>query len=147
MICRKKGERDKALSYYLKSEQICLKVGDRAGLGPSYNNIQSLYYQKQNWDKAIEYALKSEQIKMEVGDRAGLAFTYFNIGTIYLQKKEKPKADSYLILAGYIAVTQGMRHELEQMAWALNPVIEELGQEKFMEEGGRLCGERGIRLG
>jgi len=42
-IYSKKGEWDKALEYYLKSEKIMIEVGDRAGLGTTYNNIGLIY--------------------------------------------------------------------------------------------------------
>ena len=121
-----------------------IEVGNRAGLGPTYNNIGLIYDNKGAWDKALDYFLKSEKIMIEVGDRAGLVPTWFNIGAIYLKKHDKKGADRYLILAGYIALTQGMPHTLDQMAWALNPVIEEMGADRFMAEGRRLCEERGM---
>ncbi len=94
-----------------------------------------LYYEICNWQTALEYFLKSEKIMIEVGDSAGLVPTYFNIGTAYQKKKETEKANHYLILAGYIAKVQGMKHELSQMAWAFDPLIEKIGDEKFMERG------------
>jgi tetratricopeptide (TPR) repeat protein len=140
----KKGELDKAFTYLLKSKKIRIEVGDRAGLRTTYSNIGLLYGYKDKLDKALTYFLKAEQIQIELGDRNGLVTTYFNIGAIYLKKKDKKGADRYLILAGYIAVTQGMKHERDQMAWALTPVIEEMGADRFMAEGRRLCGERGM---
>jgi len=143
LIYANKNEWDKALTYILKSEQIRSEVGDRAGLGWTYNNIGWIYSNKDEWDKSLIYLLKSEQIWMEVGDRAGMVWTYFNIGRFYLNKQDKKRADKHFILAGYIAKTLGMKHELTQvMAWALNPLIEEMGEERFMEEGKRLLEER-----
>jgi tetratricopeptide (TPR) repeat protein len=140
----KKGEWEKALEYQNKSELIRIEIGDRAGLGWTYNNIGEIYSYKGEWDKALTYFLKAEQIWIEVGNRRGLAYTYFNIGTFYNEKNDKQKADSYFILAGYIAKTLGMTHELSEWSWALNPLIEEMGEERFMEDGKRLLEERGI---
>ncbi len=39
LIYDKKGEWDKALEYYLKSEKIRIEVGDKAGLAVTYFNI------------------------------------------------------------------------------------------------------------
>jgi len=143
VIYLRKSEWDKALTYYLKSEQILIEVGNREGLGFTYNNIGRIYSNKGQWDKALTYCLKSEQIRIEVGDRWGLAYTYLNIGTVYLKKNENIRANKYLILAGYIAKTLGMKHEFSsKWAWALNPLIEEMGEERFMEEGKRLLEER-----
>ena len=87
---------DKALEYYLKSEQIRIEVGDKAGLGTTYNNIGGIYSKKGEWDKALEYYLKSEQIRIEVGDKAGLGTTSFNIGIIYLKQKNFELAEEYV---------------------------------------------------
>jgi len=142
-IYSEKGQWDKALTYYLKSEYIKIEVGDRQGLGRSYNSIAEIYHKKGDLNKALTYYLKSEYIKIEVEDREGLSYTYFNIGTFYLQKNDKERADFYLILAGYIAKTLGMKHEYSsKWSWALNPLIEEMGEERFMEEGKRLLEER-----
>ena len=86
---------DKALEYYGKSEKILIEVGDKAGLGPTYNNIGLIYSNKGEWDKALEYYGKSEKILIEVGDKAGLGPTYNNIGGIYGNKGEWDKALEY----------------------------------------------------
>jgi len=139
----KKGDLDKALAYYLKSEQIKIEVGDRAELGPTYLGVGLIYFKKGELDKALMYFFKSEQIRIEVRDLSGLGWTYFNIGTFYLEKQNKKKADEYFILAGYIAKTLGMKYEVSYK-WLseLNPLIEEMGEERFMEEGKRLLEER-----
>ncbi|MGA1840555.1 MAG: CHAT domain-containing protein [bacterium] len=144
LIYDNKGEWDKALDYYLKSENIRIEVGDRAGLATTYNNIGLIYDNKGEWDKALDYYLKSENIRIEVGDRAGLVSTYFNIGTAYLNKNDKETGNKYIIIAGFIAMMQGMQYELSQMAWALEPVLKEIGGERFMEIGRKLARERGL---
>ena len=101
-----------------------------------------IYESIYDWDRALEYYLKSEKIIIEVGDRAGLGPTYFNIGTGYQQKGEHEKGAEYIIVASFIAMAMGMRHELSQMSWAIEPILNELGQEHFMEIGKRLYQQR-----
>ncbi len=144
LIYAKKGAWDRALSYYFKDEQITLEIGDQAGLGTTYNNIGLIYANKGDWDRALDYYLKDEQIMLEVGNRAGLVTTYFNIGTIHLHKKDKEKANNYLILAGYLATKLDMKHDLSEMAWALDPIIKEFGKERFLKLGKQLRAERGL---
>ena len=108
-------------------------------------NITGLIYNnKGEWEKALEYYLKAEKIGIEVGDRAGLAFTYFNIGVNYMKKNDTAEGNDYLILAGFIAMMQGMKHELSQMASALEPLLEKMGEERFMERGKKLAREKGL---
>ncbi|MDY6855716.1 MAG: tetratricopeptide repeat protein [Thermodesulfobacteriota bacterium] len=113
-------------------------------LGTTYNNIGGSYDNKGEWDKALAYYLKSEKIRIEVCDRAGLAYTYFNIGAVYLEKNDTKNGEDSIILGVYIAVTQGMKHELSQMEWALGPIIERIGQEAFIEKGRSLCKAKGL---
>ncbi|OEU82143.1 MAG: hypothetical protein BA865_01005, partial [Desulfobacterales bacterium S5133MH4] len=108
-IYYKKGDWDKALEYYLRSEKISLEVGDRAGLAATYNNIGLIYDKKGDWDKALEYYLKSEKISLEVGDRAGLATTYNNIGLIYSKKGDWDKALEYYLKSEKIMLEVGDR--------------------------------------
>ena len=61
-----KSEWDKALEYYLKSEQIRIDVGDKAGLGYTSLNIATVYYQ-QNDKTAIRYIDRSVAIFTELG--------------------------------------------------------------------------------
>jgi tetratricopeptide (TPR) repeat protein len=121
---------------------ISVEIGDKAGLAPTYNNIGSIYSKKGEWDKALEYYLKSEKILIEVGDKAGLTFAYFNFGTVLQSKGDQALGDQLIILAGFIAIQQGMKDELQQMNWALEPLIRQLGEKKFMEIGERLYAER-----
>jgi tetratricopeptide (TPR) repeat protein len=142
LIHSKKKEWKESLDNFIKSEKIMLEVGIKAGLARNYNNIGAIFDKKSDWDKALGYYLKSEKISLEVGDRAGLAYTYFNIGTIYLEKKDNEKANRYLPIAGYLAKTLGMKHGFSQMEWALTPLINELGEGKFMELGKKLYEEK-----
>ena len=62
----------------------------------------------------------------------------------YLNKNDKEAGNNYIILAGFIAMTQGMNYELSQMAWALEPVLKEIGEERFAEIGRKLAREKGL---
>ncbi|MGA1864315.1 MAG: tetratricopeptide repeat protein [bacterium] len=144
LIYYKKGEWNKALEFYLKSEKKWIEVGARARLAYTYNNIGLICSNKGEWDKALEFYLKSEKKLIEVGDRAGLASTYFNMGTAYLNKNDKETGNNYIILAGFIAMTQGMQYKLSQNARALEPILKEIGEERFMEIGRKLAREKGL---
>jgi len=39
-----------------------------------------------------------------------------------------------------------MKHELSEWSDLLNPLIEEMGEDRFMETGKKLCEERGIAV-
>ncbi|MGA1864319.1 MAG: CHAT domain-containing protein [bacterium] len=138
-----KGYWDESLYLHNVILEECINVKKRY-LGITYNNIGLIYSKKGEWNKALDFFIKSEKIRIEVGDRAGLAFTYFSIGTAYLNKNDKETGNKYIILAGFMAMMQGMKYEFSQMAWALDPVLNEIGEERFMEIGRKLVRERGL---
>jgi len=105
----KQKDNDRALEYYQKAETIRIEVGDRAGLGTTYNNIGLIYSKKGEWDRALEYYQKAETIRIEVGDRAGLATTYNNIGGIYSNKGEWDRALEYYLKDEAISLEVGDR--------------------------------------
>ncbi|MBN2443349.1 MAG: tetratricopeptide repeat protein, partial [Spirochaetales bacterium] len=144
LIYAKKGERDKALEYYLKSEKIMIEVEDKVGLGTTYNSIGLIYDKKGEWDKALEYYLKSEKILIEVGDKAGLVYTAFNINNVYMKKKEFESAIMYAALGFFTGKRLGMNHELAQMAWLLDFVREKVGEDELMRMGQEMAEKRGI---
>jgi len=79
---------------------------------------------------------------MEVGDQEGLALTWFNIGAIYtyFYKKisspfYKKKSKAFLLAASYLGTILGMDHEMTKWESFLKPVLDEIGEKKFMAEG------------
>ena len=105
-------EWDKALEFYFKSERIRIEVGDKAGLGTTYNNIGLIYDNKGEWDKALEFYFKSERISIEVGDKAVLGTTYNNIGSIYSNKGEWDKALEFYFKGERICIEVGDKARL-----------------------------------
>jgi len=60
------------------------------------------------------------------------------MGQLLLEKGDKKQGNDYIILAGFMARIMGLNGDLSKMAWALDPLIKEMGKEKFIEEGKRL---------
>ncbi len=71
MIYQARGEYEKALEYFLRSEEIFKKLGDKAALGGSYNNIGATYLLGSEYEKALEYFERSQENGKQVGDKAG----------------------------------------------------------------------------
>lgn len=102
-----------AIDWFLESEKRYKAVGDKAGLGTTYNNIGGIYDHKGDWDQALAYYHKSEQIRNEVGDKAGLGRTYNNIAALFYQQEDDAARD-YIDRAVAIFEQMGARHELQQ---------------------------------
>ena len=63
------------------------ELGDKKGMGNSYNNIGNIYKDQGNYEKALEYASKSLAIYEEIGDKKGMGNSNNNIGICLLRAK------------------------------------------------------------
>ena len=88
--------------------------------------------------------LQSEKITIEVGDKAGLAYTSFSISSVYYQKKEFDSARPYTVLDFFIGKKLGMKYELAQMSWLLDPFLDQVGEDKSMRLGQEMAAKKGI---
>lgn len=90
-----KGEYGKAMSFYQKSLDLRIEIGDLKGEGAVYGNFGVIYNQQGNNLKALEYHLKSLAINEKLRDTLGLCANYSNIAVIYQQQESKEKALDY----------------------------------------------------
>ncbi|MCS6282565.1 MAG: CHAT domain-containing protein, partial [Dolichospermum sp.] len=59
------------------------EIGDRSGIGGSFNNIGFIYDSLGEYPKALEFYQQALDIRKKIGDRSGEANTLNNIGRIY----------------------------------------------------------------
>ncbi|BAY66012.1 TPR domain protein [Calothrix brevissima NIES-22] len=78
------GEYPKALQTYQRVLEIRRKLGDKAGVGQTLNNIGQVYNGLLQQDKALEVLQQALTIRREIKDRAGEGETLDNIGGVYL---------------------------------------------------------------
>ena len=133
-----RGDYDTALEYLKRSLTISQKIVDKRGEANAFNKIASLYHSRGNYETALEYVKQSLTISQEIGDKPSLVYIYYNMGNTFIKNGDKKQGKDYIILAGYMATDLGMKEILTKMAKALYPLIKEMGEEKFMEEGKRL---------
>jgi tetratricopeptide (TPR) repeat protein len=81
-----KGEFNKSLEYFERSQTIFEGIGDRGGLAESLRVRGNIYREKGLWDEAMKYFEHSLALYDEVGDRAGLARALIDIGIIYCDR-------------------------------------------------------------
>jgi tetratricopeptide (TPR) repeat protein len=94
VIYQKKGELNKALSYY--EEILRLQTGKREKVA-SYNNIATIYYKKGNYQKAVEYFQKAIEISERYGYYHEASIIKLNLGNTYRKMKDYEKAEKYLL--------------------------------------------------
>ncbi|MGJ5635019.1 tetratricopeptide repeat protein, partial [Nostoc sp. CALU 1950] len=76
------GQYPKALEFYQQALAIRQKIGDRAGVGTTLNNIGAIYKSLGQYPKALEFYQQALAISQQIGDRAGVGTTLNNIGAI-----------------------------------------------------------------
>ena len=90
-----KSEYAKSMSFYQKSLDLRIEIGDLKGEGAIYGNFGVIYNQQGNNLKALEYQLKSLAMNEKLRDTLGLCANYSNIAVIYQQQGSKEKALDY----------------------------------------------------
>jgi hypothetical protein len=73
-----------------------------------------------------------------------LAYTSFGISSVYYKKNEFDSARSYAALGFFIGKKLGMTHELAQLSWLLDPLLEQVGEDELMRLGQEMAANKGI---
>jgi tetratricopeptide (TPR) repeat protein len=77
------GDYDKALDYYKNGLGITQEIGDKVGIGDSFQSIGYVYYEIGNYDIALEYFSQSLKIREELTNKDGIIRSLGNIGIVY----------------------------------------------------------------
>jgi tetratricopeptide (TPR) repeat protein len=88
------GDYDKAMEIYTPAQKQAEKLGDKAGMGYSLNNIGIVHHNKGDLDKALDYYERSLAIFEELGDKRGMG-NLNNIGMVHSDKGDNDRALDY----------------------------------------------------
>lgn len=91
-IYRKKGELDKALTYFKESLVLREEVGFKFFLPPSNYAIGIVFFEKNDLDQALKYFQRALTHAEELGLKRHVVFSLIRIGDVKKAKKEKKKA-------------------------------------------------------
>jgi len=86
---------DSALVYETEAEQMTLQSGYKKYLGQVYNQLGSIYFEKNNYPLAVDYYHKAIAISKEENNMSGLTNGYFFLAKYFLFIKEKDSALYY----------------------------------------------------
>lgn len=92
VVCDDQGNYPEALKNYFAAMKIREAIGDKKGIGTSYNNIGNIYYGQGNYAEALKNHFSSLKIKKELGDKYGIATSYNNIGISYKEQNNYAEA-------------------------------------------------------
>ena len=79
----KRGEWDRATSYYETALQLAERVGDLSGLAAAANNLALIRFGRGDWDGAILGFERALDIKAKLGEAAGLSVGLNNLAEVF----------------------------------------------------------------
>ncbi|MDK2411717.1 tetratricopeptide repeat protein [Aphanizomenon sp. 202] len=88
----KQGQFQAALATFQQALAIEKEIGDRAGVGSTFNKIGGIYDSLGQYPKALDYYQQALAIIQKIGDRHGIGQSLNNIGGIYDSLGQYPKA-------------------------------------------------------
>ncbi len=100
---------DKALSCFLKAENVYMKGKHLFGVAQMQNNIANIYNMRGDFEKAEVYWNKSLKINLEIGNLEQEATLLLNFGVLYFEKQEYDKTIHFYKRALSIYSTLGNR--------------------------------------
>ena len=163
----KRGHWDEDIRWWQEYGEASRRLGDRAGLAASHNNIGAIHYARGDYPAALEWYEKSVAIKEELGDRAGLAASYNNIGAIHHARGDYPAALEWfekslaiqeelgdraglaqtLHNMGYVALAENDLPRALALSTRSREVYEEIGLEKDVAREEEMIEEVRRRMG
>ena len=79
---REMGNHDKAMDIFTASLKQAEELGDKHGMGDSFNSIGAIYFHKGDFDKALECSNKSIAIADDLNDKYRMAISLNNNGVV-----------------------------------------------------------------
>lgn len=93
-----RGEYANALQYFIKSKDICEKIGEKRELAGAYYGIGTLYYYDQkDYKMGLANFENTLALGNEIGDNNTIASAYYAIGVMYHNLGEDEKARKYFL--------------------------------------------------
>lgn len=95
MIFSAKGDKNKALEYYIKAAELFGEVDSKTFQANAYENIGLIFNRLNVEGKTDEYFKKALLIRQEQNNKYGLSQSYLNYGLFYANKKMNDTAIVY----------------------------------------------------
>ena len=92
---REMGNHDKAMDIFTASLKQAEELGDKHGMGDSFNSIGAIYFHKGDFDKALECSNKSIAIADDLNDKYRMAISLNNNGVVSHNKGDYEEGLDY----------------------------------------------------
>lgn len=86
------GDRQTAITYYIRSAQVHGERGETADQGLIENDLGGIYYQLGKYDQALQYLESALILRKRVGVKCDIAATLTNIGAVQIARGQWTKA-------------------------------------------------------
>ena len=96
LICRKRGEYDKAQEYYEKSLTIYVEIGERVGVLFNYSDLGLCFQSLGKYDMAEEYLKQALLLSRDIGHNLGEFHCLCNLSVLKVLQCHPKESSSYL---------------------------------------------------
>ena len=86
---------DTGMSYWAKSLEMKLSIGDSVGAATTMNNMAMYYRDIGQTEKALDFYSQVLRIKQNIQDHASISMAYLNLGELFYQKEDYEKSLDY----------------------------------------------------
>jgi len=146
-----RGDYDKALEYYERSQKIKRELGDKAGMAGSLHQIGGIHYLRGEYGKALEYTERAKEISEKLGRGSDISKSLQQIGIIHFSRGDYEKALEYFQQARKISEELADRTDISSILHDIGAVHQARGDHdralEFFEQSLRIKEELGDRMG
>ncbi len=146
---REMGDYDKSMDIFTSSLKQAEELGDKYGMGDSFNMIGSIYFYKGDFEKALECSNKSIEIANELNDKYRKGISLNNNGVIFHNKgKYEEGLENYqmaLKIHEEIGDKHGIAVALCNIGIVYNFICDFYKAQKYLQKSLKVQNELGIK--
>ena len=95
IVCRAKGEYDRAVNHYKKVLKSCIRSKDREGIANQLGNMGIVYRYKREYDRAIRLFNACMTYSEKIGYWVGIRFAFWHLYQVFIESLNVDEAKKF----------------------------------------------------
>lgn len=146
-----KGERYKAIEWYMKSAELWRQQQDTLRLAIVLGNIGSLHINLRNYDLAIDYLMQAVKLNQRKPSEVNENDLFINLGVAYQEKGQYVEAEKYYRKSLVLSKKLGNQYQLARVFLNLSNTKQKAGlysgSQQFLDSSRMVCEKNGFLIG
>lgn len=146
-----KGERYKAIEWYLKSAELWRQQKDTLRLAIVLGNIGSLHINLKNYNLAIDYLMQAVKLHERKPSEVNENDLFINLGVAYQEKGRYDEAEKYYQKSLALSKKLGNQYQLARVFLNLSNTKQKAGvyssSQQFLDSSRMVCEKNGFLIG